>query len=106
MVSCPWLATATIMVHTCLCDSGDGFAIYANGKLLAESKAGVTAWRREGNRPRGGHVRSDFIEDFKSGKVTLAVASFPMNNRGEKSFIPAGAPLKVWIEEMKVPQME
>ena len=27
---------------------GEGYAIYVNGKLLAESKAGIVAWRREG----------------------------------------------------------
>jgi len=87
-------------------NSGEGFAIYANGKLLAESKAGVTAWRREGKKPRGGHIREEFRNDFKGGKVTIAVASFPMNNREDKSFLPGGAPLSIWFEEMKLPPME
>ena len=81
-------------------NSGEGFAIYINGKLLAESKTGVAAWRREGKKPRGVHVWADFRDDFKGGKVTLAVSNFPMNNRTAGAFIPVGTPLSVWLEEM------
>jgi len=84
---------------------GEGFAIYINGKLLAESKAGVAAWRREGKKPRGSHVWSDFRDEFKGGKVTLAVCNFPMNNRTAGAFIPVGPPLSVWLEEMKIPSL-
>lgn len=84
-------------------NSGEAYAIYINGKLLAESKAGITAWRREGNKPRGGHVWADFRNEFKGGKVTIAVCNFPMNNRAADSFIPAREPLGVWLEEMKIP---
>lgn len=84
---------------------GEGYAIYVNGKLLAESKAGVVSWRREGGKPRGGHVWADFRDEFKGGKVTIAVSNFPMNNRTADSFIPARAPLSVWLEEMKMPSL-
>jgi alpha-galactosidase len=87
-------------------NSGEGYAIYVNGKLLAESKSGIVAWRREGHRPRGGHVYPEFRDEFKGGKVTLAVSSFPMNNRPDDRFIPAGAHLSVWMEEMKLPPLE
>ena len=73
-------------------NSGEGYAIYVNGKLLAESKAGVVAWRREGGKPRGGHVWADFRDEFKGGKVTIAVSNFPMNNRPADRFIPAAIP--------------
>jgi alpha-galactosidase len=86
-------------------NSGEGYAIYVNGKLLAESKAGVTAWRREGAKPRGGHISPEFRGDFKGGKVTIGVANFPMNNAREDGFIPARAPLSVWMEEMKLPPL-
>ena len=87
-------------------NTGEGYAIYVNGKLLAESKAGVTAWRREGSKPRGGHIWADFRNEFKGGKVTIAISNFPMNNPREDGFIPARAPLSVWLEEMKLPPME
>lgn len=86
-------------------NSGEGYAIYLNGRLLAESKAGVVAWRREGGKPRGGPVWADFRDEFKPGRVTLAVSNFPMNNRPADGFIPAGAPLSVWLEEMKIPPL-
>ncbi|MHB1038672.1 MAG: sialate O-acetylesterase [Pirellulales bacterium] len=84
---------------------GEGYAIYVNGKLLAESRAGVVAWRREGGKQRGGHVGADFRDEFKGGKVTLAVSNFPMNDRPDDRFIPAGAPLSVWMEEMTLPPL-
>ena len=85
---------------------GEGYAMYVNGKLLAESKAGVVAWRREGGKPRGGHVWTEFREEFKGGKVTIAVSSFPMNNRTGDGFLPASRdPLGVWLEEMKLPPL-
>jgi hypothetical protein len=87
-------------------NSGEGFAIYVNGKLLVESKAGVVAWRREGAKPRGGHIWADFRGEFKGGKVTIAVSNFPMNNKPADGFIPARAPLSVWLEEMKIPPVE
>jgi len=85
---------------------GEGFAVYVNGKLLAESKAGVVAWRREGSRPRGGLIEADFRNEFKNGKVTIAVSNFPMNNGAGKDFIPARARLSVWLEEMQIPPWE
>ena len=84
-------------------NSGEGYAIYVNGKLLAESKAGIVAWRREGSKPRGSHIWADFRGEFKGGKVAIAVGNFPMNNQSADSFIPARAPLSVWLEEMKIP---
>ena len=87
-------------------NSGEGYAIYVNGKLLAESKGGVVAWRREGGQPRGGHIWAAFRDEFKGPKVTLAVSNFPMSNRPDDRFIPAGAHLSVWLEEMKLPPLE
>lgn len=84
---------------------GEGYVIYLNGKLLAESKAGVAAWRREGKKPRGAHVWTECRDEFKGGKVTIAVGNFPMNNRVAGFFIPVGAPLSVSLEEMKIPPL-
>jgi len=84
---------------------GDGYAIFVNGRPLAESKAGVVAWRRESGRPRGGHIHTDMRGEFKSEKVTLAVAGFPMNNQPADRFLPHGQPLQIWIEEMKLPPL-
>lgn len=82
---------------------GEGYAIHVNGRLLAESKAGIVAWRREGGKPRGSHVWAGFRDEFKGGKTTIAVGNFPMNNPKTDGFLPAGQPLVVWMEEMKIP---
>lgn len=84
-------------------NSGEGYAIYVNGKLLVEQKNGVTAWRRQGIR--GSHIWPDFRDEFKGGKVTIAVANYPMSNWMPGDFIPAIGPLSVWVEEMKIPQL-
>jgi alpha-galactosidase len=80
--------------------SGEGYAIYANGKLLAESKEGVP--NRAGGQPRGGHVFSDLRDEFKGGKVTLAATGFlQFSKKGAE--IPPRGHLTVWIEEQKLP---
>ena len=85
---------------------GEGYAIYVNGTLLAESKEGIVAWRRQGGQPRGSHVWINSRDEFKGGKVTIAVANFPMNNSPADGFLPAGTPLRIWMEEMKIPPVE
>jgi len=84
---------------------GEGYAIYINGNLLAESKNGVVAWRKEGHKPRGSLVSGEFRDAFKGGKVTLAVSNFPMSNWPAEWFVPARAALSVCIEEMKLPPL-
>jgi len=81
-------------------NAGEGYAIYVNGKLLAESNAGVG--KRQGGQPRGGHVYADFRDEFKGGKVTIAATSFLRYDT------PDGKPrghLTVWMEEQKIPPL-
>jgi hypothetical protein len=54
-------------------NSGEVFAIYINGRLLAESTRGVGV--RQGGQPRGSHVYHDFRQDFGGGTVTIAATS-------------------------------
>lgn len=84
-------------------NSGEGYAIYVNGKLMGEMTTGVINWRRQGLR--GSHVWQDFLDDFKGGKITIAVANFPMANYNPQHFIPGMAPLSVWIESQKLPEL-
>ena len=83
-------------------NSGEGYAIYVNGKLIGEKTLGVTKWRRQGLR--GSHVWQDFLDEFKGGKITIAVANFPMADYNPQRFIPAIGPLSVWIESQKLPE--
>jgi hypothetical protein len=82
--------------------TGEGFALYVDGNLLAESKTGVP--NRQGGQPRGGHVLAEHLDDLKDGKVTIAVKSFlQMHKRGAP--IPPAGHLTVWIEEQKIPPL-
>jgi len=50
--------------------SGEGYAIYVNGKLFAESKGGYYKGK---DGPRGGYILDDFRPEFEKGKVTIAL---------------------------------
>lgn len=79
--------------------AGDGYAIYLNGKLLAESNRGVA--RREGGQPRGSHIYADFHDAFNGGKVTIAATSF-LNYGSPRGPIPPTGHFSLWIEEQKL----
>ena len=85
-------------------NSGEGYAIYLNGKLLNKDDQGVTAWRRQGLR--GSHIWEEHLKALKGGDVTIVIANYPMNNWDNKRFIPAIGPLSVWVEEQKIPSLE
>jgi len=83
--------------------AGEGFAVYVNGKLLAESKAGVG--KRQGAQPRGGHVHADFRDEFKGGKVTIAAMSFLRYNHPRIKPYPPSGHLTLWMAEQKIPPL-
>jgi alpha-galactosidase len=85
-------------------NSGEGFAVYVNGKLLGEIKTGVTGWRKQGLR--GVKLENDALQALQGGKMTIAVANFPMSNWSPDGFLPFFRPLNVWVEEQKLPVLE
>ncbi|MFT6863087.1 MAG: hypothetical protein ACJAVK_001648 [Akkermansiaceae bacterium] len=80
--------------------AGEGYALYINGKLLAEFNRGVA--RREGGQPRGSDIFSDFHEEFQGGKVTIAATTF-LNYTSPRGPIPPTGHFSVWIEEQELP---
>jgi len=84
-------------------NAGEGYAIYVNGKLLAESKTGVGI--RQGGQPRGGHIYSSFRNEFKGGKVTIAAISFLRYNHPRIKPYPPKGHLTLWMEEAKIPPL-
>jgi len=55
------------------CDrSGEGFAIYINGRLLTQADGGF--FRYSGIR--GAYIYNDLLPEFKSGKVTVSIINF------------------------------
>ena len=85
-------------------NSGEGYAIYANGKLIAESKTGVAV--RQGGQPRGVHIYSDLRDEFNGGKVTLALKSFLRYNHPRRGLQPPRGNISLQIEEQKLPPLK
>lgn len=84
-------------------NTGEGYAIYLDGKLVAESKLGVAV--RQGGQPRGAHLFAEHLEALKDGEVTLAVTSFLQRHKRGNPIPPSGH-LTVWIEEQKIPPLD
>jgi len=82
-------------------NAGEGYAIYVNGKLLAQSSVGVGM--RQGGQPRGGHIYADFRDEFKGGKVTIAATSFLRYNHPRRKPYPPRGHFTLWMEEAKIP---
>ena len=85
-------------------NSGEGYAIYLNGKLLGESETGVAV--RQGGQPRGCYIYSDLRDEIKGGKVTLAVTSFLRYNHPRRGLQPPRGHLSLQIEEQKMPSLK
>ncbi len=81
--------------------SGEGFAVYINGKLFTEDTS--AKFKRGGISGR--YFMSDFIPELESGKITVAVNSF-LRRAGHmgKSAAPKGH-LSVWLQEAKMPPL-
>ncbi len=94
------------------CDrTGEGFAIYVNGKLLTEVSGGF--YRYTGIR--GSYLYKDLLPDFKGGEVTIAVINFlryvyfrnvtiyhgPHPDWRRKQVPPHGH-VTMWMEEAKL----
>jgi len=95
------------------CDrSGEGFAIYVNGKQLTQVNGGF--FRNTGIR--GGYVFGDCLPEFKGGKVTIAAVNFlrythfnngttyfgPRDDYDQKP-VPPNGHVSLWMEEAQVP---
>ena len=85
-------------------NSGEGYAIYVNGKLLAESKNGITAWRREGWRPRGSHVWAGFPRRIQGRQGDHRGQQLPDEQLDSRRLHPRlRDPSSVWLEEHETP---
>ncbi len=94
------------------CDrSGEGFAIYVNGKPLTKAAGGF--FRHSGIR--GAYVFDDILPEFKGGKVTIAVINFLRYThfRNKTTYfgphrdyytkpVPPNGHVSLWMEEAKL----
>ncbi len=85
-------------------NAGEGYAIWVNGKLLAQSNVGVG--KRQGGQPRGAYIYNDFRDEFQGGKATVAVTSFLRYNHPRHGLRPPRGHLTLRMEEQKIPPMK
>jgi hypothetical protein len=86
--------------------SGGGHIIYINGNPLIEAERG--GGRGSGGQPKGAFITKEFLDDFKTGKVTIAVETFIRYNAKYSakptSKIPQGK-ISIHLGEQKLPPM-
>ena len=86
--------------------SGGGHSVYINGKQLVEAK--TCNGRGSGGLPKGAYITKEFLDDFRSGEVTIAAITFLRFNDKYKvkpsSKIPQGK-FSLHFEEQKLPPM-
>jgi len=86
--------------------AGGGHVIYINGKELIEVKQGNG--RGSGGQVKGAYITREFIEDFQSGQVTIAVKTFLRFNSKYKvkptTRTPQGK-MSLHLDEQKLPPM-
>ena len=79
--------------------SGEGFALYLDGKQVAEAKGGDY---KSGGHARGAIIFNDLLPDFADGTVTIAVKAFlRRNGHRNKAAAPSGH-MSVWLESAKL----
>lgn len=86
--------------------SGGGHIVYVNGRPLIETK--TCNGRGSGGLPKGAYITKEFMDDFKSGNVCIALKTFLRFNDKYKvkptQPIPQGK-ISLHIEEQKLPPM-
>lgn len=94
------------------CDrTGEGFAIYVNGKLLTQANGGF--FRYTGTR--GAYLYDDMLPEFESGKVTISIIGFLRYThfRDRTTYfgphpdfrsqpVPPNGHINLWMEEAKL----
>ena len=75
--------------------SGEGFALYVNGKLVSEATGG---YYKGGGQARGAIVYDELLPEFAGGKVTIAVRAFLRRNGHRGKAAPPSGHMSVWME--------
>ncbi|MBT8045477.1 MAG: hypothetical protein KJO79_11045, partial [Verrucomicrobiae bacterium] len=80
--------------------SGEGYALYLNGKLISEAKGG---YYKGGGAARGAYIFEDILPEFKDGMATFAVKAFMRRTGHRGKLAPARGHISVWIQEAQLP---
>lgn len=79
---------------------GEGYEVYVNGKLFARQTQAFF----KGGGTRGSIIYNDFLPEFKSGEVTIAVKSFLRRAGHKGKSAPPQGHISVWLEEAELPE--
>jgi hypothetical protein len=79
--------------------SGEGFALYLDGRLVSESMEG---YYKSGGQPRGAIVFDDLQPALADGKVTIAVKAFLRRNGFRNKPAQPSGHLSVWLESARL----
>ncbi len=79
--------------------SGEGYALYLNGKLVSEASDG---YYKGGGQARGALILNDLLPEFESGKITIAVKGFLRQNGHRGKAAPPSGHMSVWLESAKL----
>lgn len=86
--------------------SGGGHIVFVNGKQLIETK--TCNGRGAGGLPKGAYITNDFLDDFRQGRVSIALMTFLRFNDKYKvkpsARVPQGK-ISIHLEEQKLPPM-
>ncbi len=79
--------------------SGEGYALYLNGKLISEATGG---YYKSGGQVRGALILNDQMPEFSNGKITIAVKGFLRQNGHRGKAAPPSGHMSVWLESAKL----
>jgi hypothetical protein len=79
--------------------SGEGFALYLNGKLVSEVTSG---YYKSGGQTRGVLILDELLSEFESGKVTIALKGFLRQNGHRNRLADPTGHMSVWMESAKL----
>jgi len=82
--------------------SGEGFALYLDGELIAEATGGNY---KSGGGPRGVYLFGELAEKVSGRDVTLAVKAFLRQNGHRNKPAPPSGHLSVWLEAAELPSV-
>jgi hypothetical protein len=80
--------------------SGEGFALYLNGKLISEAKDG---FYKSGGQVRGAIIFDELLPEFSNGRITVAAKAFLRRNGFRGKAAPPSGHFSVWLESAKLP---
>ena len=86
--------------------SGGGHIVYINGKTLIE--APTCNGRGSGGLPKGAYITSEFLDEFKTGQVTISAMTFLRYNDKYKvkpTTKTAQGKFSLHIEQQRIPPM-